>query len=203
MATTYSEMIMKPQTYSDAVVFGCQPLLQDGRFNVVERAESQVRLESELVTITFDYLPARGYELVIGFTFRRADIPDIIPFNLGEVLREYNAGEPHSLTLIQTRSLDEIGLAVRQVCEVLVSKCAAVLNGELTAFESLRARRTIESANYTMRVRLSSIQQQADEAWHAKDYARYSNLLSGLESVLSESERRKLDYAKVTAKKNS
>jgi hypothetical protein len=186
---------MSINTFQDAVVDSCDALMQEYDFAVCTAGDSHVSLASELVSIAFHYDRARAYELSIAISRKSFEVRGVIPFSLGEVLREFNVPKANSSSYIQSPSIDSIAQFIREVCELLMAFCAPVLKGEPRAFENLRARRAAESQHYTVSVRLAGIRKDVDEAWRAQDYTKYRNLLTGLESVLSEVEKKKLGFA--------
>lgn len=182
-------------SFRDAVLASCKELIANHEFNLRVGDESYVALESRGVIISLAYDRTRAFDLNIGITTESMEEAGIIPYNLGEVMREFNVTRSKERSYLQSSSLQRVAEFVKDACDALVQYCGPVLEGDSVAFEKVRNRRASESKQYTLEVRLAGIREEVEQAWRTKDYPKYRGLLSGFESVLSESEKKKLEFA--------
>lgn len=182
-------------SFRDAVLTNCEELIAAHGFRLRDGDESCVALDSSSVIISFAYDRVRAFELNVSIATKSKEEAGTIPFSLGEVMREFNVPRSKERSYLQSSSLEQVAIFVRDVCEALIQYCKPILDGDAAAFERVRAGRAIASKQYTLELRLAGIRKEVDEAWRTKDYSKYRALLAGLESVLSESEKKKLEFA--------
>ena len=181
--------------FCDAIVSGCKVLLNEHGFKVRSQNESCVELESDRVVISFAYDRRRAHELNVSIELRSTEESGTVAYNLGEVMREFEVPRAKERSYLQSSSLERVSEFVSEACEVLGQNCKPILDGCYAAFESVKLRRSVECKRYALEMRLRDIRKEADEAWSTKDYAKYNRLLTGFESILSDSEKKKLEFA--------
>lgn len=181
--------------FRDVVIAGCKKLICEYGFRLRNGGESYVEIESNNVVISFAYDRVRAFEVNVGIGLKSMEESGGIPYNLGEVMRQFNVPRSEERSYLQSSSLERIADFVNEACEALIEHCKPILVGDQVAFESVRSKRAGESKRYTLEIGLDSIRKEADEAWRAKDYAKYRGLLTGFESVLTESEKKKLEFS--------
>jgi hypothetical protein len=164
---------------------------------LIASSDSYVRIDSHDTSIQVHYDYRRSFEvgvefceLVNGKCCRR------IPFNLGEVFREFEVPDANSISFFQSCDILEVHRYLVFIADILVSCCEPILAGDRSYFMSLNNRRSIESAEYTRHVMLRSVRNSADQAWHANEYQQFVDLLAEFEDVLPRHDQMKLEYAK-------
>ena len=182
-------------SFRDAVLASCKELIADRGFNLRVGDESYVALESRGAIISFSYDRNRAFETNIGIATKSMEEAGIIPYNLGEVMREFNVPRSKERSYLQSSSLERVAEFVKDAREALIQYCKPIVDGDPVAFEKVRNRRAVESKQYTLEVMLAGIREEVEEAWRTKNYSKYRGLLAGFEPVLSESEKKKLAFA--------
>lgn len=181
--------------FGEAIIQGCKVLLNEHAFTVYSQNESLVEIKSERVVISFSYDRRRAHELNVYVELRSTEGTSAMQYTLGEVMREFNVPRAKERSYLQSSSLETISEFVSDACKVLIQNCKPILDGCVAAFESVKSRSSVESKQYTLEMGLRGMRKEVDEAWSTKDYAKYRSLLKGYESVLSEVEKKKLEFA--------
>ena len=153
-----------------------------------------IRYESKSVYVTLSYGPP-AYEPAISFgRMGIDDVPGAYSFDQGDlVMLNSSAGwkwdpvDPNKSVLVELIS----GLAQ------VVRECgAACLTGDQATFEEMKARRDSAVKVWHEQEKAYGIRKEAESAWSRRDYGTVVSLYETITSMLTESENKKLDYAK-------
>ena len=167
------------------------------QFRLMAADDTYVRLDSLKCSIQVQYDRARSFEVGVEFCeLVNGECSGRVPFNLGEVLRECGAQDVHAASFFQSRDLLQVRGYLIDVVDRLLEYCEPVLKGDHHRFEAVRRRRTLESADYTRRIRLQSVRAEAHAAWQARRYGQFVLLFEEFMDLLPKSDRKKLEYAK-------
>ena len=76
---------------------------------------------------------------------------------------------------------------------------SSCLKGDQVVFEEMKARRDSAAKVWHQQEKANRISKEALSAWNRKDYSTVVSLYETIKDMLTETENRKLDYAKKTA----
>jgi len=157
-----------------------------------------IRFESENIFVNLYYGPP-AYEVEVAFG--RIGIDDVRGIDGVPVTYSFSTGD---LVLLDTCSnwkedfQDEDRITGQiMFLSHLMRKCAAAcLHGEQVVFEKMSARRDASLIEWQREEQMKQMRRELDTAWKQKNYSQITNLLSSSEEMLTNVERKKLDYAK-------
>ena len=184
------------RTFREIVLELFAPIVSKYEYNLVESNESYVQFASNKTSIQLNYDERRSFEVDLGFSeYVNGECVRKIPFNLGEVFRECNVPAADTNSHFQSSDILKVYEFLTAVAEKLSEYCSCVLSGDPICFDALSKRRSTESVAYTRTVQLDSVRGKAMRAWENKKYQEFFSLFIDFKDVLSEPERRKLEYA--------
>lgn len=153
-----------------------------------------IRFESPLIYVNLFYGPP-AYEPAISFgRIGIDDAPGAYSFDQGDLVQlnssagwKWDPANPNNAVLVELIS----GLA-----QVLRECGAACLTGDQATFEEMKARRDSAVKVWHEQERVNGIRKKVLSAWNRKDYGTVVSLYETIKDMLTETENRKLDYAK-------
>jgi len=105
-------------------------------------------------------------------------------------------GVPESELRTPQVAEDRLGPFVQKLAADLRTHAQAALGGDPTYFRRLEAFRAAKSRAYMREMKLRQVRSEADKAWRDRKFDRIVSLYTSVEGDLTESESRKLDYAR-------
>lgn len=166
-------------------------LIREEGFNLVTEDVTFIRYESHLVFINF-YHGRSSYELGVEMgllveedtVFR---LPTIIaalaPDYTGQVV--FQAGEP--------KIVEECLLKI----SALIKKyCVSLLNGDKTEWTKVSIQQQLNSQKLHEEYTINPVKEDAERAWKEKRYKDVVKLYSSVEHYLTNTEKKRLEYAK-------
>jgi hypothetical protein len=187
---------MDHQTFVTMVMTEMNALIKRYGFTIMEPGDCQVVMEANgiMMIVYYDWRRSRecGIELCQLVNGKRAQD---IPFSLGEVFSECAVPDAQRKSFCQTSDQFYLRSFLRIASECLVAYCAKLLVNDSAAFTQLGQRRSQEAASYTAKIQLAAVRIRAEEVWREKKYREYVDTLGKFRRWLSDSERKKLDYA--------
>lgn len=170
-------------------------ILRQYGFTVADGTDASAILVTDRIFVSVIYDKARAFEVLVNLGRFSDATTSKVPFNLGEVFREFAVPNSSQRSYLQSASISRVAEFLESVSIALAEHCDQILRGEEDAFNRVEIRRTIEAREYTLRVQLEGIRKDADLAWQQKNYNAYASLLSGLEPVLTDGDKKKLAFA--------
>jgi hypothetical protein len=151
-----------------------------------------ISFESLIVYVSLFYGPP-AYEVEMSFgRIGIDDAPEAYSFESGDLVLlssctnwVWNSANPNHL----------IGL-ISEFSRLLRECGVACLKGDQAVFEEMKARRDSAVKVWHQQERQNSVRKEAESAWSRKDYEATARLYETINSQLTETEIKKLDYAK-------
>ena len=172
-------------------------LISAYQYQCIISSEECVRYENDdvFVSVRFDNGWSNELDVEIG---QKGVLFNGIerPFNLGEILRLKGAEKKEKYTSVQTSNQEYLIIAIKRIAEVLKRYAQDLLQGDQAAFLSLVSLRERECEDYEIERELTFVRNEAAKAWNKKDYKKIVQLYSSVEHYISQSEIKKLEYAK-------
>jgi hypothetical protein len=181
---------------AEAVRSAFGSIINDYGFVVTESESWLVRLESGQVIISITYDFSRSYEVSVGVCklVGGVSMPNP-PFNLGEVFRAAGAPTTSRVSCFQSTNMEEVSIFLIELAKQMGLHCQKCLCGDDGMFTALQRLRSAEASEYTREVQLNVSLKRANEAWKNKRYDEFVLLLKEFVSQLSDSDKRKFEYA--------
>jgi hypothetical protein len=153
-----------------------------------------IRYESPLVYVSLIYGPP-AYEPEMAFgRIGIDDVPGNRGFHPGDlVLLRSSFGWKWGAVNPKNPVLVEIVAGHAQILRECGSAC---LLGDQASFEEMKARRDNAIEDWHQEEKVNSIRNDAQVAWESKDYRAVLRLLESIETMLTDTEKKKLEYAK-------
>lgn len=153
-----------------------------------------IRYESPLVYVSLIYGPP-AYEPEMAFgRIGIDDVPGNRGFHPGDlVLLRSSFGWKWRAVNPKNPVLVEIVAGHAQILRECGSAC---LLGDQASFEEMKARRDNAIEDWHQEEKVNSIRNDAQVAWESKDYRAVLRLLESIETMLTDTEKKKLEYAK-------
>lgn len=151
-----------------------------------------IRFESPLIYVNLFYGPP-AYEPAISFgRIGIDDAPGAYSFDQGDLVLvkncanwKWNPAYPNHL----------VGL-ISEFARLLMECGSSCLKGDQVVFEEMKARRDSAVKVWHQKEKANRIRKEALSAWNRKDYGAVVSLYETIRDMLTETEHRKLDYAK-------
>lgn len=116
-----------------------------------------------------------------------------------EIVRWARAEEVEGLghhTTFQVSSRDGVEEFIPRLSELVRKYARPFLQGDKQAFEAVLAQRKRESRDYTKKMELDRMREQAEIAWHQKDFGSVVTLYQRFLDDLKPFEVKRFDYAR-------
>ncbi len=168
-------------------------LLRTQGFVRVGYEQDLVFFESASCTLAAGYDSQRSYEVFIGLNRCNATRgPD---FSFDEIIRAASVPadrQPMGYAACDEKSIRQL---LQTIAALLEEYCLPLLRGEHSAWSKLESQRDADATQYAMNNRMRLALNDASEAWHVKDFAKFIEIIGPLRANLGTSERAKLEYA--------
>lgn len=105
-------------------------------------------------------------------------------------------GVPGQQTTFQVSTRDGVKRFVPKLAELVQKYAKPFLEGDIKAYQSAAEHVRRGSALYEKHMQLQRVREQAETAWHDKDYEQVVNVYEPFREDLSQSENMRLEYAK-------
>lgn len=154
-----------------------------------------IRFESPSIYVNLFYGPP-AYEPAISFgRIGIDDAPGGYSFDQGDLVLlkncanwKWNPADPNHL----------VGL-ISEFARLLMECGSSCLKGDQVVFEEMKARRDSAVKVWHQQEKANRIRKEALSAWNRKDYGTFVSLYETIKDMLTETENRKLDYAKTAS----
>jgi hypothetical protein len=116
-------------------------------------------------------------------------------YTIGEVMDLMGVRKKLGFTFFQASTRERVQMLVPKLAEYVREYARPIFEGNLSIFESLHNLRSKKSEEYIKEMYLSQIREEAENAWHEKNYAKLVELYSSMKDDLTSVEVKKLQYA--------
>lgn len=171
------------------------PLLSPLGFACSESGAGLVRWQSSRARVDAAYDGLRSYELELRIGPRNRAEPPEVMYTLAQVLRAKADTESERFALVQVQTEKDVAAWLDRMGQALLRAAPDLLAGQQSGFDMLERWCENESRDYMGRLNLETARKDAAKAWAAKDYRAFISRLSPLKDQLTESERKKLEWA--------
>jgi len=184
--------------FEEAVINNFNFLVQQYGFRLSQIEQTgyvkAIRYESPFVYVSLIYGPP-AYEPEMAFgRIGIDDMPGNQGFHPGDLaLLRSSFGWKWGGVNPKNSVLVEIVSGHAQVLRECGSAC---LLGDQASFEEMKVRRDSAIEAWHQEEKVSSIRKDAQVAWESKDYRAVISLFESFESMLTDTEKKKLEYAK-------
>jgi len=172
---------------------GAFSFLEDAGYRLTRTDAAEVQYESQkaFLVVTWD---ARSGELdaLVGLLPRSGKAMD--EYSLADVMAA--AGVPASDCELNQISEERLGPFLGQLAEKLRTYALPAIAGDRMYFRRLETSRSARAETFMREMKLRKVRSEAEKAWRHRQLDRVVALFTSVESDLSESEARKLDYAR-------
>jgi len=173
-----------------------RPIIREYGYRLFESDDRYVRLDSDTTSIQVAYDRRGSFDINVSFSEQENGVLlRRFPFDLGEVYRGFGVPDASNRCFLQSKDLSKVSAFVKATCDLLLEHCHPILRGDREAFAAVNDRRTREAATYTRQIRVEAVREKAEKAWRNEEYKEFVNLLGEFRDMLSDAERKKLDYA--------
>jgi hypothetical protein len=182
--------------FSQAVLTSFRFLITEFGFKCVKQETTLVRYESSGVFVNV-FHGRSSYELgvEIGQLRKNLDIPEF-GFTLGEIISLSDAKFGAMYRPYQITKPELITKYVEQIAELAKKYATSALVNDKGFFEQLSSLQLQKSDEYLKDMKLNQIRSEVEVAWREKNYKQVVELYGSVESDLTLSERKKLEYAR-------
>jgi len=183
MSTRFSELAKRAFSFLEEAGY---------RLTRTELAEVQYESHKAFVVVTWD--PRSGeLDALVGLLPRSGTAID--EYSLADVMAA--DGVPASdCEITQVSEEERLGSSLEQLAAKLRTHALPALAGDRMYFRRLETFRSARAAAFMREMKLRKVRSEAEEAWRHRQLDRVVALFASVESDLSESEARKLDYAR-------
>ena len=172
-------------------------LTDDEGFCVVHSGGERVRFESKSVYVEVLFDAQRSFEVGVQIGLADSLGPGKErPFSLSEILRLRRIPDTDILEGAQATTKSVLGTLLAALARKTRDHARDFLSGDADSYRELASFRELETESYAQEQRLRYMRADADAAWTAKDYLAVIKAYGSSPSLLTASERKRLEYAK-------
>jgi len=163
-------------------------------FSCVAEEPYCVRYESSIVYILICFDCARSYELDVSFGLLSDEKQP--SYSIIELLCYYDEKKFERLCLPQISTPKALDRCLIEFSEQFISFGQKILAGNINEFKDLEKYRDEKSNKYAVDLKMCQVRSDLQFAWKNHNYIKIIELLDPVTEYLSESENKKLAYAK-------
>ena len=164
-------------------------------FKVEMIDSTQVLYKSDDAFLVVSWDPRSGeLDAFVGLLPRTGLARD--EYSIADVMGASGAPEA-DCKLAQVTDPRKLGPFVDQLAVHLRTHGQRALVGDQAYFKSLEVFRAVKAERDMLAMRLRQVRSQAEQAWQDQQYDRVDELYSSVKEELTQSERRKLEYARI------
>lgn len=167
-------------------------LMLVNKFKCSSANEQSVCYTNRSISICITYDQLRSYELDIIFVNNRTSEQ----FNLGQFLRFKEVADKENYKGFIVSDQNELINVSKRLFNLLKSYGYDFFNEEDSFFSKMAVFAKKESEESIKKRELVYIRQEAEQAWHAKNYKKVIELYKQIESLLKLSEKKRMEFAK-------
>lgn len=167
-------------------------LVSKYNFRLIEEVETFVRYESDTVFINF-YHGRSSFEIGVemGLLKHEGDSRFRLPTIMAALAPEYK-----ERVFFQANESKVVEKCLIKVSELLQKYCIALIKGDESTFLKVSVQQQLEGAKLHEEYTINPVKEDADKAWHEKRYADVVKLYSSVEHYLTNTEKKRLEFAR-------
>lgn len=171
------------------------PLADRFGMHYVSGSEWQLRYENDAAFLSIHFDNHRSYEIGVETGQLATQRPER-PFNLSEVLRLRGVSSESDIDGFQVKNQTELDTALMRLARLTSTFASDFLRGNPRAFCELGKLRDLECQEYAKARDLRVARITAEQAWAESNYAKFIEICAPRISQLTNSEKKKLEYAR-------
>ena len=182
--------------FPEAVLTSFRFLVEGFGFAVVTHETTYLRFESNAVFVNV-YHGRASYEIGVEIgELKKANNLSERSFTLGEIIAMTDYDRGSSFHFYQAATPELIPKFVSETAEIVKAYSRSALIGDKSFFEGLGKVRSRISHEYLKSMEMGRVREEAEVAWHEKNYGQMVELYDAVKDDLTPSEVKKLEYAK-------
>ncbi len=181
--------------FSSAARRQFDPVAQQFGLVCMASDEQGLRYENDNVFLDVNFDNGRSYELGVEIRKRHTQYPGP-PFSLAEILRLRSVQDAAFVSGLMISNESRLPDILSRLARLTRDHAADFLMGNDFSFAQVEKLRNQESAEYELASQLRYARATVDMAWPARDYEAVVKALEPLESHLSPSEKKRLEYSR-------
>jgi len=168
--------------------------LEEAGFRYLQPGPTLLRYETENVFVTITSDPRSGeIDEFIGLRSQKGERED--GFSLSDLLAMEGVDLPERKMPFQVADESRLGPFLEKLAADTSAFARPALAGDRMYIRRLRTFRNAVAQTYMRSLTLQNVYDQAEKAWHTREFDRVVDLYTSIESDLTNSERGKLEYA--------
>ncbi len=171
------------------------PIAQQFGLNCVTSTEQGLRYENDNVFLEVNFDNGRSYELGVEIGKRYAQYPGS-SFSLAEILKLRGIQEAKFVSRLMNSDQARLPGILSTLVRLTLDHASDFLMGNDFSFAQVENQRNKESSEFELESKLRYARSVVDVAWPAKDYKAIINVLESIESHLSTTEKKRLEYSR-------
>lgn len=169
--------------------------LESAGFKLVERGSARLQYETDRSVVIVEWDNRSGeINVFIGLQPKKGEQQEA--FSLSDLLNMQNVEVPERKMPFQIADEKRLAPFLKKLSEEMLFYAQPALAGDRMFFRRLAAFRSTQSQTHMRAMKLRKLRSEADKAWANRDFDKLISLYTLVEDDLSESEKRKLDYAR-------
>jgi hypothetical protein len=169
-------------------------LVSEYGFTIASEAKDLLEYETQDVIVHVGFY-GYAFELYINIGHKKITYDgNIITFSINEILGYKNS--PEQDCPFQAASPEKLEILIKEIASLYKKYAQDFLLGQKDEFNNLLANRNQKTKDYALIKQLKLMREKADKAWRNKSFPEIIKLFSEFEEHLTESERKKLEYAR-------
>lgn len=161
-------------------------------FEIIATSAASVTYEKRDFVICVHYDACRSFEIGVTLGWKSSDEPR---FDLGEALRSCGAPETFA-SAFQCSNPENLQPLLLKLADNMKKHCSSILRLEDEALSKLLNQRDLECSDFNTARELRYAMEDAETAWKNQDFAQVVDVLSPLESLLTDTDRKRLSIAR-------
>ena len=161
-------------------------------FEITATSAASVTYEKRGFEVCVHYDAYQSFGIGVTLGWKCSDEPR---FNLGEALRSCGAPETLASTF-QCSNPEKLQPLLLKLADNMKKHCSRILRLEDEALNQLLNQRNLECSDFNAARELRYAREDAESAWKNQDFAQVVDVLSPLESLLSDTDRKRLSIAR-------
>ena len=185
--------------FSDIVVKYFDFLVNQFGYSKKLISDTWIEYQSKQISVVFVYDSRRSYEVSISLG-DEANVQNSVPFHF--LCLAYGETEQvKQLSYFSSQQMSLIDNYLKNVSTFMQERMSSILMGNPDELNKVKTILLKESKMYTQSRRERISRENADKVWQQKDYARFLEITDQMSFILSELDKRKIEFAKKQTRK--
>lgn len=169
--------------------------LENAGFDLVQHDSARLQYETDQSVVAVEWDVRSGeMDVSIGLQPKNGEQKEM--FSLTDILDMQSVNVPERKMPFQVADESRLGPFVKKLAEDTRIHAQPALSGDRMFFRRLEVFRGVQAQAYMHAMQLRHVRSEAEKAWHKREFDKLISLYASIEKELSESEKRKLNYAR-------